>query len=68
MRRKPILNQSKNKNKTPVDMLIPREFLYNMIMEEIFIINDERQKDSLFITAVNKIKSLINKKGKEDKE
>ncbi len=48
MRRKPILNQSKrkrkNKNKTPADMLIPREFLYNTIMEEIFVIQDELKK------------------------
>lgn len=37
-------------------------------LRKLLLTNDERQKDSLFITAVNKIKSLINKKGKEDKE
>lgn len=37
-------------------------------LRNLLLANDERQKDSLFTTAVNKLKSFANKKGKEDKE
>ena len=35
-------------------------------LRKLLITNDEKKKDSLFTTAVNKVKVLINKKGKDD--
>ncbi len=37
-------------------------------LRKLLLTSDEKKKDSLFTTAVNKLKSLINKKGKDDKE
>ncbi len=37
-------------------------------LKKLLLTNDEKKKESLFTTAVNKLKSLMNKKGKEDKE
>ena len=37
-------------------------------LRKLLITNDEKKKDSLFTTAVNKVKVLINKKGKDDEK